>query len=179
MKWSMEQSIHNGKRMILTTMLVTLLRPGLTGCALFPKEAEEEVLPDIQAPKLSKKPVYPVGTATLELKVSGGGKVMSMNERSLFFTEEGKRLKEIYVASGDLVKKGQLLAELDTFLTGLAAKEEKATSGKKYGVGIYFFEDKNDEIKSKSESNSSNRIEGNKSTAPQEIDVLAMPGRKI
>ncbi len=34
----------------------------------------------------------------------------------------------------------ELLTELDTFLTRLA-ESEPTKSGKKYGVGIYFFED--------------------------------------
>jgi len=35
----------------------------------------------------------------------------------------------------------ELTTDLDTFLTGLLPAE-RATSGKKYGVGIYFFEEK-------------------------------------
>ena len=65
-------------------------------------------------------------------------------------------------------EKGQnLLGELDTFLTALAT-EEPAALGKKYGVGIYFFEDQTKE----------NQKEREKTTdqvppAAQEIDVLA------
>jgi hypothetical protein len=71
----------------------------------------------------------------------------------------------------------ELLEELDTFLTGLAASESSG-AGKRYGVGIYFFEDESvqspmdrvraDEIKS----------ERTKSAVPQEIDVLAAVARK-
>ena len=70
--------------------------------------------------------------------------------------------------------KGQeLLFELDTFLTRLTATEQN-TSGKKYGVGIYFFEDPaaNDSI-----SRPAERIQtGVSSSLPtqlEEIDVLA------
>lgn len=76
-------------------------------------------------------------------------------------------------------EKGQeLLAELDTFLTRLAASEQTA-SEKKYGVGVYFFEEQaanqaTDQPKQK-------RVTKNDSSTPrmmiEEIDVLA-PKRK-
>src|SRR5882757_7918188 len=77
-------------------------------------------------------------------------------------------------------EKGQeLLAELDTFLTRLAATEPN-TSGKKYGVGIYFFEEPpaTDLAERPIE-----RIQtgGTKSAKPaplEEIDVLAPVRRK-
>jgi hypothetical protein len=75
-------------------------------------------------------------------------------------------------------EKGQtLLSELDTFLTALAA-EEPPISGKKFGVGVYFFEDQirgnliNPQTKAAQQS-----IES-KATAVQEIDVLAAFNRK-
>jgi len=63
----------------------------------------------------------------------------------------------------------ELLAELDTFLTRLVATE-RSDSGKRYGVGIYFFED---------QAGDATETEGPKSSVPrtpapmQEIDVLA------
>jgi hypothetical protein len=71
----------------------------------------------------------------------------------------------------------ELLAELDTFLTGLAASESSG-KGKRYGVGIYFFED--DSTQSSVDRDKSNdlRSDRNKPTVPQEIDVLAAVGRK-
>lgn len=81
-------------------------------------------------------------------------------------------------------ERGQaLLAELDTFLTRLSAQEESPT-GKRYGLGIYFFEDQASEL-----ALPSNRIDFADSTVPRrsldsgarsatavptEIDVLAV-----
>ncbi len=123
MKWLMELSqtsldfyslpLRKGKRLFISLVALMVTVSVLSGCTIFPKEAEEEVLPTIQPPKLSKKPVYTVGTATIEQSVTGGGKVMSLNEQTMYFTEDGKRIKMINVHSGDLVKKGQVLAELD------------------------------------------------------------------
>ncbi|CAM4257774.1 efflux RND transporter periplasmic adaptor subunit [Paenibacillus tarimensis] len=84
-----------------------------SGCALLPKEEEEEVLPEITPPQISKKPEYEVTTTTLESRVQGTGKLMSMQEETLYFTLDGMRLKALNVKPGDQVKAGQLIAELD------------------------------------------------------------------
>jgi hypothetical protein len=73
--------------------------------------------------------------------------------------------------------KGQtLLAELDTFLAALAS-EESTGAGKKYGVGIYFFEDQtkeNQTERQKVDLDKSNR----ENSAVKEIDVLTATNRK-
>jgi hypothetical protein len=71
----------------------------------------------------------------------------------------------------------ELLTELDTFLTRLSATDGTA-SGKRYGVGVYFFEDHlTDKVQGKS-----TEIPGGSSSrsvpAMEEIDVLAGLGRK-
>jgi hypothetical protein len=63
----------------------------------------------------------------------------------------------------------ELLAELDTFLTRLA-ESERSDSGKRYGVGIYFFEDQAGEV---AEAEPRKAAELNPRTPVQEIDVLA------
>ncbi|AEI42541.1 efflux transporter [Paenibacillus mucilaginosus KNP414] len=85
-----------------------------SGCSLLPKEAEEEVLPEIKPPQLSKKPEYEVKTQTLETKVRGSGKLMATVEEDLYFTDEdNRRIKSIAVKTGDQVQAGQVIAELD------------------------------------------------------------------
>jgi len=67
---------------------------------------------------------------------------------------------------------GELLYELDTFLTRLAASE-RSESGKRYGVGFYFFEDlAADAEEPKRAAEPSSRA------AVQEIDVLAGLGNQ-
>lgn len=87
-----------------------------SGCSLLPSEKEEEVLPSIAPPQISKRPEYEVTTATLETKVQVVGKLISMQEESLFFTLDGKHLKELYVKAGDKVEAGQVIGELDVDL---------------------------------------------------------------
>jgi hypothetical protein len=72
----------------------------------------------------------------------------------------------------------ELLTELDTFLTRLATSEGSA-SGRKYGVGVYFFDDQMTdatEVRSKEEGSDDKRA---RVASPiEEIDVLAGLGRK-
>lgn len=63
----------------------------------------------------------------------------------------------------------ELLAELDTFLTRLVAAE-RSESGKKYGVGIYFFEDQAGEV---TDAEPRKSVEPRSRAPVQEIDVLA------
>jgi len=73
--------------------------------------------------------------------------------------------------------KGQaLLVELDTFLTALAA-ERPTESGKKYGVGIYFFESQTEENQTERQKET-NQTLNSESSAVQEIDILAAVNRK-
>jgi len=73
----------------------------------------------------------------------------------------------------------ELLAELDTFLTRLAATEH-SDAGRKYGVGIYFFEEQAAEQQAAQEQQSRKTYEtdSGKPTTIQEIDVLAGFGLK-
>ena len=72
----------------------------------------------------------------------------------------------------------ELLTELDTFLTRLAASECRE-DGKKYGVGIYFFEDQPTEGDSDSQLGDVQEERGPPAAAViEEIDVLAGISRK-
>jgi macrolide-specific efflux system membrane fusion protein len=112
---------HKGPMRITLTVFVAAAIAVTSGCSLLPKEDEEEVLPTITPPKLSEKPTYEVLTQTMEEKVQGIGKLMSLREEQLFFTSEGGsgagasglRVKDVYAESGEAVEAGQLIAELD------------------------------------------------------------------
>jgi macrolide-specific efflux system membrane fusion protein len=97
---------------IAVSCLLSMTLIFTSGCSLLPKENNEEVIPVISPPKISKKPEYAVKTDTIETSVRGSGKIMATKEEELFFTIE-KRAKEVYVKPGDTVSQGQLIAELD------------------------------------------------------------------
>lgn len=112
-KWLTGDLLARSRKKTLLAGLVSLAMAVASGCSLLPKEEAEELLPTINPPKLSQKPEYEVKTETLTSKVRGSGKLMSMNEEDVYFSEDNKRIKEIYVKTGDQVEVGQLIAELD------------------------------------------------------------------
>ncbi|OPA78493.1 efflux transporter periplasmic adaptor subunit [Paenibacillus selenitireducens] len=114
MKWLTENSSKSGRR--LRQVLAVSLCGALiftSGCSLLPKEDTEEVLPTITPPKVSQKPEYEVTRGPIESKIVASGKLMSQQEETLFFTADGKRIKNVLVKNGDKVTKGQVLAVLD------------------------------------------------------------------
>lgn len=115
LKWwtgnSSKTKLPKGKMLLASMLSLALILT--SGCSLLPKEAEEEVLPTINPPKLTKKPEHEVKKGTLEIPVKGVGRVMSLKEEQLSFTQDNKRVKAVHVQSGDQVEAGQLIAELD------------------------------------------------------------------
>ncbi|MCC3372901.1 efflux RND transporter periplasmic adaptor subunit [Cohnella sp. REN36] len=111
------QDNQKGRSRKATGLLAAMaLSVALTGCSLLPNEPAEEDLSNIQLPEVSKKPEYEVTTKTLETTVSGSGKILSTQEKTLYFTSttlNGKMLKKIYIQPGDKVQAGQTIAELD------------------------------------------------------------------
>ncbi|HEY6482009.1 MAG TPA: DUF6502 family protein, partial [Steroidobacteraceae bacterium] len=71
----------------------------------------------------------------------------------------------------------ELLAELDTALTHMT-ESERSPSGKKYGLGIYIFEDKSDAPSEKNFQRNHQTLTTKQPTVPEEIDVLAALPRK-
>lgn len=107
-KWWTEKLARKRLAVLLAVSLVAA-----SGCSLLPKEQEEEVLPEITPPQISQKPEYEVTTTTLETRVSASGKLISLQEETLFFTLDGRRLMELNVKVGDTVKAGQVIGRLD------------------------------------------------------------------
>ena len=106
--------------------------------------------------RVSPEPVYFERTVVSDESISEAG-------RDKFLALAGERGQE-------------LLTELDTFLTRLAASE-RSEAGRKYGVGVYFFEDQSTdqetEERTKTDEKSSRTV-----SPVEEIDVLAGLGHK-
>jgi hypothetical protein len=120
-----------------------------------------------------------VGAATASLVHNLSGEEPLYLEKTVVSDEalsESGRDKFLAVAG----ERGQeLLFELDTFLTRLAATE-RSDLGRKYGVGIYFFEEQaaGQQAAQEQQSRKHYETDSGKATAIQEIDVLAGFGRK-
>lgn len=107
MKWWMGNLFHKNIVILLAFVIV------LSGCSLLPNEKEEEILPEIVPPQISQKPEYTVATKTLESKVPVLGKLISLEEETLYFSIGDRNVKDVYVKNGDKVKAGDIIAELD------------------------------------------------------------------
>lgn len=92
---------------------ILLVSFGLTGCYLFPKE-EAVTAPPLVKPKAITYETAEVKKGSIENKITGFASVISVEQKDLSFTYRGGRLKSINVKAGDDVKKGAVLAELDT-----------------------------------------------------------------
>jgi hypothetical protein len=108
--------------------------------------------------RMSPEPIYFERTVVSDELLSESG-------RDQFLVLAGERGQE-------------LLTELDTFLTRLAPSE-RSDSGKRYGVGIYFFEDEPTEKTAEQQQGESHerRVERSVSRV-EEIDVLAGVNQK-
>lgn len=113
--WTAYSSQTNNKRgrRAAGVFAAAALSLAVAGCGLLPSEPQEEDLSAIHLPQISKKPEYEVTTKTLETKVSGSGKILTAKEKTMYFTLDGRRIKKLYIQSGQQVKAGDPLAELD------------------------------------------------------------------
>jgi hypothetical protein len=103
--------------------------------------------------RVSPEPVYFERTVVSDEPISEAG-------RDKFLALAGERGQE-------------LLTELDTFLTRLAGSERSET-GKKYGVGVYFFEDQSADQETEVQPKSHDEKKSSRTPSPvEEIDVLA------
>ena len=107
--------------------------------------------------RVSPEPVYFERTVVSDESISEAG-------RDKFLALAGERGQE-------------LLTELDTFLTRLAASE-RSEAGRKYGVGVYFFEDQSTEQETEVQTETYDGKSSRTASPVEEIDVLAGLGHK-
>jgi HlyD family secretion protein len=100
---------HAGRR-----LAVLSLAAGLLFTAACTKLPEDYPTPTpFPTPETSNKPVYTVQRGTIEQQVKALGRVAAEKEAVMYFRQAG-RLYHMYVETEQKVKKGDLLAELDT-----------------------------------------------------------------
>jgi hypothetical protein len=107
--------------------------------------------------RVSPEPVYFERTVVSDESISEAG-------RDKFLALAGERGQE-------------LLTELDTFLTRLAASE-RSEAGRKYGVGVYFFEDQSTDQDPEVQTKTYDEKTSRTVSPVEEIDVLAGLGHK-
>lgn len=97
----------------VTTILMATLSLSISGCYFLPKE-EEVLAPPIKVPEKVVYDTVEVKKGTIVNDIKCTGDFVSVAKTDMFYKDRGGRLKKVYVKNGDDVKKGQLLAELET-----------------------------------------------------------------
>ena len=109
-------------------MIASTFATLLSGCSLLPKE-EPILAPPLVEPVQVTYDVAEVKLGTIKRSIKGTSTFTPVDKKELSFPEsKGLRLKTLNVNSGDMVKAGQVLAELD------AAELERSIEMAKYEV---------------------------------------------
>src|SRR5690625_1734642 len=83
----------------------------ISGCTFLPKE-EPVLAPPLTEPAELDYNTAEVTRGDIAVAVQGVGSMIPKNNTDLHYTSDGGRLKEILVAEGDKIEKGQILAEV-------------------------------------------------------------------
>lgn len=100
------------KKFITTTTAVFIIVSSLSGCYFFPNEEELLDPPTIKVEDVTYS-TYKVAQKAIVSQNVATGYVTSKVSNNCFFTELSGKLKTIYVDPGDVVKEGDLIAELN------------------------------------------------------------------
>ncbi len=102
---------RHGIRILMAAAAATLLLA--SGCSMLPQE-EETLAPPLKVPEKITYETMDVQKGSIERKIRVTGRFVSVAQSNVQFTERGGRLKSIQVKLGQKVKKGDILATLDT-----------------------------------------------------------------
>lgn len=111
---------------ISTFVMGGVISISMTGCYFFPKEEEVLAPPLIETPKISFT-TMDVKSGNIERKISVNGTFTSAHLENLYFKFRGGYLKTVNAKLGDIVSKGDMLAELDTDSLVSQIKQQEIT----------------------------------------------------
>lgn len=104
---------HKGSKRIIYLLMCSLFAMAVGGCYFMPKEEEAIAPPLIKAPEVTFDTID-VQKAVIEKVLTEQGKFVSVSQQALSFKYRGGNLKAFNVSLGTNVKKGDVLAVLDT-----------------------------------------------------------------
>ncbi len=100
------------KRTVITLLCAVSFMGTFSGCYFLPDEEEVLEAPTVKASEVT----YTTVTAKkkdIVKKLTNTGTVMSKSTTNLAFDDQGGKIKKLYVKAGDIVKKNDLICELD------------------------------------------------------------------
>lgn len=100
-------------RKVSFLLTVVMISAAFSGCYFFPKE-EEVLAPPIKVPDKVEYETIEVKKGDIENTITCTGNFVSVSQHDHFYKDRGGRLQSIKVKLGDEVKKGDVLAELDS-----------------------------------------------------------------
>jgi membrane fusion protein, macrolide-specific efflux system len=98
---------------ILTTLVILAVSLLAAGCNLLPIE-EEQLAPPLMKPAKIEYKTKAIERGTLIMQLQLFGSFYSKTQESLSFEQQGGRVKAIHAKLGQIVKTGDLIAELDS-----------------------------------------------------------------
>lgn len=107
---------------IVTSLSMCVIVSSLSACSFLPKE-EAVLAPPLVEPAKVEYDVVDVKTGNIVKSLKGAGSLTPVENHTLSFSESGGRIKKFHVAEGDVVKKGQLLVEVDTATLSFDTKQ--------------------------------------------------------
>jgi multidrug efflux pump subunit AcrA (membrane-fusion protein) len=119
-----------GKSLVWKLLALPLIVLVLAGCTLLPASkpssvAQEEVTPTpVPTPIVPNKPTYVVGRGEVVKQLQMSGRIAPVEQQDLFFKVNG-RVRSIFIKQKDMVKKGQILADLE-----ISDQERELAGGK-------------------------------------------------
>lgn len=100
-------------KLIVLVGVITALSQNCMGCD-FVKNSDADSVPALVRPAKENYTLIPVKAGTIEKKLSFHGTLVPKSQGEVYFEKKGGRIKNIYKGLGSTVKKGDLLADLDT-----------------------------------------------------------------
>lgn len=127
MNWRMVELFKgcaNRKSRLLAAAVVLAAAVSVGGCSLLPKE-EEALKPPLVKPVEEQYNTVKVTVGTVAKELRGSASYESTRTEYAQFSEQGGRVQELKVKSGDQVKKGDLLVQLEVEGLDLKLKEQE------------------------------------------------------